>query len=130
MEKRQAGKINEMDYFIKKFNFFELKFLITDSFYSEALKNGYSYEQSAGICYEAFSEYINKGGAECVVALSSILRLILRHDLQLTEYDIKNLNKALSLFGQIDMKNILTESEYEYLEEDILILEHKHKELK
>lgn len=111
-------------------DFFELKFLIVDSFYSEALKNGCSYEQSAGICYEAFSEYINGKGAECVAALSSILRLILRHDLQLTEYDIKNMDKALSLFGQIDMKNILTESEYEYLEEDILILEHKRKELK
>lgn len=111
-------------------DFFELKFLITDSFYSEALKNGCSYEQSAGICYEAFSEYINEDGAECIVALSSVLRLILRHDLRLTEYDIKNLNKALSLFGQLDMKSVLTESEYEYLEEDIMILEYKRKELK
>ncbi len=111
-------------------NFFELKFLITDSFYSEALKNGYPFEQSAGICYEAFSEYINEEGAECVFTLSSILRLILRHDLQLTEYDIKNMDKALLLFGQIDMKNILTESEYEYLKEDIMILEYKSKELK
>lgn len=111
-------------------NFFELMFLITDSFYSEALKNGYSYEQSAKICYEAFTEYINEEGAECVVALSSILRLILRHDLRLTEYDIKNLDKVLSIFGQMDMKSILTESEYEYLEEDIMILEYKRKELK
>lgn len=109
--------------------FFELKFLIVDSFYSEVLKNGCSYEQAAGICYEAFSEYINEEGAECVVALSSILRLILRHDLQLTEYDIKNLDKALSIFGKMDMKNILTESEYEYLKEDIMILEYKRKEL-
>lgn len=111
-------------------NFFELKLLITDSFYSEALKNGYSYEQSAKICCEAFSEYITEEGAECVVALSSILRLILRHDLQLTEYDIKNMDKVLSLFGQLDMKSILTESEYEYLEEDIMILEYKRRELK
>lgn len=111
-------------------DFFELKFLITDSFYSEVLKNGYSYEQSAGICYEAFTEYINEENAECVIALSSILRLMLRHDLQLTEYDIKNLNKVLLLFRQIDLKNILTESEYEYLEEDIMILEYKRKELK
>lgn len=111
-------------------NFFELKFLITDSFYSEALKNGHTFEQSAKICCEAFSEYITEEGAECVVALSSILRLILRHDLRLTEYDIKNLNKALSLFGQIDMKSILTKSEYEYLEEDIMVLEYKRKELK
>lgn len=111
-------------------NFFELKFLIIDSFYNEALKNGYSYEQAAGICYEAFTEYIKAEGAECVVALSSILRLKLRHDLQLTEYDVKNLDKVLSLFGQIDMKKVLTVSEYEYLEEDILILEYKHKVLK
>lgn len=110
--------------------FFELKFLITDSFYSEVLKNGCSFEQSSGICYEAFSEYINEmGEAECVVALSSILRLMVRHNLQLTEYDIKNLDKVLSLFGQTDMKSILTGSEYEYLEEDIRILEYKRKEL-
>lgn len=111
-------------------DFFELKFLIVDSFYNEVYKNNYSYEQSASICYEAFSEYINEEGVDCVVAISSILRLKLRHDLQLTEYDVKNMDKVLSLFGQMDMKNILKESEYEYLEEDILILEYKYKEFK
>lgn len=111
-------------------NFFELKFLIIDSFYSEVLKNGYSYEQSAGMCYEAFAEYFNEEGAECAVALSSILRLKLRHDLQLNEYDIKNMNKVFLIMDQIDMKKILTESEYKYFEEDILILEYKRKELK
>lgn len=109
-------------------DFFELKFLIVDSFYSEVSKNNYSYEQAAGICYEAFSKYIDEEETECVVALSSILRLKLRHDLQLTGYDIKNMEKVLSLWGQMDMKNFLTESEYEYLEEDILILESKRKE--
>lgn len=48
----------------------------------------------------------------------------------MTEYDIKNMDKVLSLFGQLDMKSILTESEYEYPEEEIMILEYKRKELK
>lgn len=77
-----------------------------------------------------FLNTLMKRGVDCVVAISSILRLKLRHDLQLTEYDVKNMDKVLSLFGQMDMKNILKESEYEYLEEDILILEYKYKEFK
>lgn len=40
-------------------SFSEIKYLLVDSFYSEKLKNNYSYEQVAGICYEEFSEYIN-----------------------------------------------------------------------
>lgn len=78
--------------------------MIVDSFYSEVSKNNYSYEQAAEICYEAFSEYINEEGAECVVVLSSILRLKLRHELQLTGYDIKNMEKVLLLWGQMNMK--------------------------
>lgn len=109
--------------------FFELKFLITDSFYSEVLKNKYSFEQSSGICYESFSEYINCDSIECIVSISTIIRLKIRHELQLTEYDIKNINKILRLVKVIPLNTILNDSENEYLEEDIQIIEYEYNKL-
>ncbi|SFK09781.1 MULTISPECIES: hypothetical protein [unclassified Bacillus (in: firmicutes)] len=111
-------------------NFFELKFLITDSFYSQVLKNGYSYEQASGICYESFFEYVNCNSIESVIAVSTIIRLKTRHKLQLTKYDIENMKKILELLNVLHLDKILNDSESGYLEEDIQIIEYQFKELR
>lgn len=108
-------------------NFFELKYLIVDSFYCDVLKNGYSYEQAAGICYESFYGYISGSSIECIVALCSILRLKLRHGVKLNEHDITDMEKVMSLFETLDVKSSLNEVEYEYLEEDVFFIKEKIK---
>ncbi|WP_432665094.1 hypothetical protein R9X47_02365 [Wukongibacter baidiensis] len=110
-------------------NFFELKYLITDSFYEEALNNGYSYGQAAGICYEAFFEYISSNNIESIISISTIIILKLRHKEELSKYDIEDMKKILDLSKKIDFKKRLNDSEIEYLEEDIDIVECKYKEL-
>lgn len=110
-------------------DFFELKYLITDSFYSEILKNKYSFEQSAGICYEAFDEYINSNAIESIISISEIIRLKIRHQVELTQYDIDNIKKVLTLFKAMNVKKILNTSEYEYLEEDIQTIEYQYNKL-
>ncbi len=110
-------------------NFFELKYLIADSFYSEILKNKYSFEQSAGICYEAFSEYINNNDIESIISIAEIIRLKIRHQVELTQYDIDNMKKVLTLCKVINVEKILNDSEYEYLEEDIQIIEYYYNKL-
>lgn len=110
-------------------NFFELKYLITDSFYNEILKNKYSYEQAAGICYESFAEYINSNTIESIISISEIIRLKIRHQVKFTQYDIDNMKNVLTLFKEIDVEKILNTSEYEYLEEDIETIEYYYNKL-
>ena len=110
-------------------NFFELKYLIMDSFYSEILKNKYSFEQSAGICYESFAEYINSNAIESIISISEIIRLKIRHQVELTQYDIDNMKKVITLFKAMNVEKILNTSEYEYLEEDIQTIEYYYNKL-
>ncbi|MBD5136134.1 MAG: hypothetical protein HDT39_09290 [Lachnospiraceae bacterium] len=110
-------------------NFFELKYLILDSFYLESSQNGYIYEQSSGICYESFAEYVNSDKLEAIISISTIIRLKLRHGLQLTQYDMLNIKKILCLYSTLGVKDFLNESELEYLEEDIAVIEYKYKEI-
>lgn len=110
-------------------NFFELKYLIVDSFYLESSRNGYTYEQASGICYESFAEYVNSDKLEGIIAISTIIRLKLRHSLQLTQHDILNIKKILFLYSTLDVGEFLNESESEYLEEDIAIIEYAYKEI-
>ncbi|MDE7397932.1 MAG: hypothetical protein K2N06_00235 [Oscillospiraceae bacterium] len=110
-------------------NFFELKYLITDCFYSEKTLNGYTYEQAAGICYESFAEYVNSDSPECITAISEIIGLKCRHKVQLTESDTWEIKKALRLYSTLCVKDVFTESELEYLEEDIAFLEELQSKL-
>lgn len=110
-------------------NFFELKFLIIDSFYVDVLKNDYTLQQASGICYESFLEYINSDGIESMIAISTIIRLKIRHKLQLTEYDIKNMKKVLQQAKELPLNEILNESEIEYLQEDIDIIQYQYNKL-
>lgn len=110
-------------------NFFELQYLITDSFYFEVLVHEHTYEQAAGICYQSFYEYISANDVSSVVAVSLITQLMMRHKVQFTEQDIKNLKQALDLSKKINYKGSLNEHEVEYLEEYVELVKNKYIEL-
>lgn len=110
-------------------NFFELKYLIIDDFYSEWTLNGYTPEQAAGICYESFTEHVYSETAESIVAICTIIRLKLRHKIPLTESDAERIQKVLRLYSVPEIKAAFTESELEYLEEDIEILKESQRKL-
>ena len=74
-------------------------------------------------------EKIKTDNIESVIAISSIIRLKLRHGLQLTQNDIQKIKKVLLLYKTLQVNSLLDESEMEYLEEDIAIIEYKYKEL-
>lgn len=58
-----------------------------------------------------------------MVAISTLIRLKLRHKLNITEQDILDVKKILSLIRDMDVKSVLDEAELEYLEEDIAVIE-------
>lgn len=100
-------------------SYFELKYLINDSFYYEVFINGHSVEQAAGICYEAFAGYICSGGIESIFARIEILKLKRRHKLKLGELDIQSMNYILEKSNNTDWTNLLNAQELEYFEEDL-----------
>jgi len=110
-------------------SFFEIKYLIVDSFYSEKLKNNYSYRQSAGICYEDFSEHINNASWEGITVISTIMSLKIRHKIELTKDDLNDIKYILELSRKIKLEMFLTEIEMEYLEEDLQLLAFKLNEI-
>lgn len=114
---------------IDSISFFELKYLIIDTFYSEWTRNGYTPRQAWGICYESFTEYIISETEESVVAICTIIRLKLRHKIPLDEYDTKEIQKAIRLYEVPEIKAAFNEIELEYLEEDIEILKASQSKL-
>ena len=100
-------------------SFFELKYLITDSFYFEILKNSRTYGQAYGICYESFYGYIVSDGIYSAVAIFSIMLLAIRHNVELSDNNIKLIKTALNKVKSLDIENTLNSAEREYLEDDI-----------
>lgn len=100
-------------------SYFELKYLINDNFYYEMFINGYSFEQAAGICYEAFSGYICSNGIESIFARIEILKLKRRHKLKMKELDIQSMNYILEKSNNTDWPKLLSAQELEYFEEDL-----------
>lgn len=110
-------------------NYFELKYLITDTFYEEVTLNGYTFGQAAGICYESFTEYVDADNTESVIAISSIILLKLRHKLPLSESDMCRLGEILDLYSAPDFKDSIGKSEFEYLDEEMQVLKEKFNKL-
>ncbi|MFD0589137.1 hypothetical protein ACFQZE_14140 [Paenibacillus sp. GCM10027627] len=110
-------------------NFFELQYLITDSFYFEVTVHEHTYEQSAGICHQSFYEYIIADNTNSILSVSLITQLMMRHSVPFTELDIKNIKRILELSDKINYQDSLNEHEVEYLEEYIELVRNKYKEL-
>lgn len=105
-------------------NFFELKYLIVDCFYTEYLKNNYSLDQSIGICYESFTEYTNSNGIEMVISIAEIISLKIRHNGKINENDKEYMISVLELYDNLEIKDYLNEEEYEYLDEKMEIIKY------
>ena len=110
-------------------NFFELQYLITDSFYFEVTVHDHTYEQSAGICYQSFYEYISADNISSILSISLLTQLMIRHNVAFTELDIINMKRVLDLSEKINYQDSLDEQEVEYLEEYLELVKNKYKEL-
>lgn|GEM_PF-6913071 len=110
-------------------NFFELQYLITDSFYFEVTVHEHTYEQSAGICYQSFYEYISADNISSILSISLLTQLMMRHNVTFTELDITNMKRVLDLSDKINYQDSLDEHEVEYLEEYLEMVKNKYIEL-
>jgi hypothetical protein len=89
----------------------------------------HSYEQSAGICYQSFYEYISADDISSIQSISLITQLMMRHNVKFTELDTNNMKRVLDLSAKINYQDSLDEHEVEYLEEYIELVKNKYIEL-
>lgn len=110
-----------------KISFFELKYLINETFYYESCVNNYTYAQAAGISYEAFYGYIVGDGIESIVVRMELLKLKRRHDVnvKLGESDIKSMQYIVKRANEIDYSSLLNNREIEYFEEDLAVIKER-----
>lgn len=106
-------------------DYFKIKYLINDCFYYEVLTNGRTYEQAAGICYEAFFEYINMGGIEAIIAKSTIIMLKYRHKVRLNMSDIDSMKYIIEKADDISERSFLNEESMEFFEEELEFIHEK-----
>ncbi|MDC0763019.1 MULTISPECIES: hypothetical protein [Brevibacillus] len=109
-------------------NFFELQYLIADSFYTEVCVNGRTYGQAAGICHLAFDQYIYSDTILSIVAVSLLTKLMVRHDVPLSESDREDMLRVLRLAKEMDYRPMLSEDETEYVEEYLSLVRQKYEE--
>ena len=67
----------------------------------------------------AFQEYIDSDGIAAVIALSEILALKAKYEIELNTYDQEDKEKLFGLVEKLDVKNILSENEYKYLKQNL-----------
>ncbi len=110
-------------------DYFFIKYYITDSFYYEVLVNNRSYGQAAGICHEAFIEYINSKGFESVVARSAIIMLMYRHKVNIGASDINSMKYILEKSKELCEDSFLNKESMEWFLEDLEFIGEKVKEI-
>lgn len=111
-------------------DYFKIKYLINDCFYYEVLANGRTYEQAAGICYEAFFEYINMDGIEEIIAKSTIIMLKYRHKVRLNMSDIDSMKYIIEKADEMSERSFLNQESMEFFEEELEFIHEKLEELK
>lgn len=100
-------------------DYFQIKYLIIESFYYEVCVNNCSYAQAAGICYEEFLEYIKSRGIESIVAESTIIRLKYRHKVSIDTSDINSMKSILEKSKELCEESFLNKESMEFFSEEL-----------
>ena len=110
-------------------DYFQIKYLISDCFYYEVFVNNRSYDQAAGICYEAFLEYISSRGIESVIAKCAIIMLKYRHKININTSDINSMKYILEKSKMLNEKNFLNEESMVFFSEELVFIREKVEEI-
>lgn len=112
-------------------NYFKLKYLIMDTFYTTWLNEDHQIGEAAGITYYSIlGGTKSKNNLETVITRSTVIQLCLRHGGKITDYDKRNIKDLIDLNSGVEAKSKLTEDEFEYFEEDISFLLSLYEQLK
>lgn len=110
-------------------DYFQIKYLINDCFYYEVFANNRSYDQAAGICYEAFLEYISSRGIEGVIAKSAIIMLKYRHKVSIDASDINSMKYILEKSKELYEEIFVNGESMEFFSEELEFIHEKVEEI-
>lgn len=99
-------------------NYYELKYLVTETFYENILQEKYTIGQSAGRCFVEFYNEITLNNIESLIVYSTVLARIAKHENVLDSFkkEVKSMN---DLANEKDIFNVVKTDEVEALKEDV-----------
>ena len=98
-------------------NYYELKYLVTETFYENILQEKYTIGQSAGRCFVEFYNEITLNNIESLIVYSTVLARVAKHEknvLDLFKKEVKSMNDLAN-----DIFNVVKTDEVEALKEDV-----------
>ena len=100
-------------------NYYELKYLVTETFYENILQEKYTIGQSAGRCFVEFYNEITLNNIESLIVYSTVIARVAKHEknvLDLFKKEVKSMN---DLANEKDIFNVVKTDEVETLKEDV-----------
>ena len=100
-------------------NYYELKYLVTETFYENILQEKYTIEQSAGRCFVEFYNEITLNNIESLIVYSTVLARIAKHEKNVLDSFRKEVKRMNDLANEKDIFNVVKTDEVEALKEDV-----------
>ena len=100
-------------------SYYELKYLIIETFYENILEEKYTIGQSAGRCFIEFYNEVNLINIESLIVYSTVLARVAKHEKSVLNSLEKEVQQMNSLFIQKDILNNINDDEVKALKEDI-----------
>ena len=100
-------------------NYYELKYLVTETFYENILQEKYTIGQSAGWCFVEFYNEITLNNIEALIVYSTVLARIAKHEKNVLDSFKKEVKSMNDLANEKDIFNGVQTDEVEALKEDV-----------
>lgn len=100
-------------------DYYKLKYLVTETFYEDILKENYTISQTASRCFVEFYGELSKNNIESIILISTILLRVAVHEVEKLESFVKKYDKMLEILNKIDLDDYLDEEEKEDILYDI-----------
>lgn len=100
-------------------NYYELKYLVTETFYENILEEKYTAGQSAGRCFIEFYSELKLNNIESLIVYSTVLARVAKHEKSVLNSLEKEIQQMNNLFIQNDILHNINEDEVEALKEDV-----------
>ncbi|WP_027422632.1 hypothetical protein [Lachnobacterium bovis] len=109
---------------------FEFKYFVIDDMYRDVLNSDDTFVESLTECWVSLCGYINSDTILSIMIVSEIFAVTIANDAEVHADDVKDIEKLLKLYNTLNVKNLLISSEYEYLKEDMKIIEYFYEKSK
>ncbi len=106
--------------------FFEYKFLAMEYFYKYVCEEEFTYIKAAARCFVDFTLPLSENTVKSLAFYSTILVQVTRYMKEDIQQEVKQLfKKLIELYTFTLLKNLLSENERDYIDDDIDFIKYK-----